>query len=363
MSCTPVKCAVNAIAEPIGQLPVYVYALLPNGASERVLSHPVSALLNDKVNDWTPASVFREQMARDCLLHGNAYAFINRVNGSPVELNRLDPASVQVEINLDTGEPIYRIVTTPNGAALSQSRVIPFSDIVHIKIESFDSYIGASPIRLAQDAIGLALILERHANKLFANGARPSGVLKFPGKLVDKETIARMRASWNSLHTGSSAGGTALLEEGGDFTALTFSSVDSQFLELRKFSIAEISRVFRVPPHLLGDLENITLKNGEELSRQFVQNTLVPWFVRFENEFRLKLFNDSVRAQYDIGFDSDALVRADLQARAQSYSQMIAARVMNPNEVRAIEGLPPYQGGDEFINPNISQTNTQAPNV
>jgi HK97 family phage portal protein len=341
MECPAVRCAVQTIAEAIGQLPVRVYSR--DGASKAAApDHPVQPLLVDAANDWTSASDFREQLTRDALLWGNGYAFINRVGGKPSELVRLDPtAAVTVQVDRATAEPLYFIGGQP----------IDRHDILHIKAPSLNGYIGESPVILAREAIGLALVMERHASHLFSRGGRPSGVLSFAGKL-GADTATRISQSWHAAHGGDASGKTAILEEGGSFQPLSLTSVDAQFIEMRKFAIEEIARAFRVPPHMLMEMSRATWGNSEQLGVEFVTYSLMRWIKAWEGEIALKLFNPAERKTTFAQFLLDDLLRADMAVRSASYAQLIAARVLNPNEVRSIENYAPYPGGGEFANPN-----------
>lgn len=355
MRSTPVRCAVQTIAEAIGQLPVHVHERQADGSKVRATDHPTYALLRDEANDWTSASDFFEQVTRDALLHGNGFAFINRVDGEARELIRLDPTAISVERDSRTSEPHYK-VTEANA-----QRYVDRRDIIHIKAPSLDGVSGASPVKMGQEAIGLALVMEQHAAKLFANGARPSGILKFPNKL-GAETAPRIKASWNASHAGGNrSGGTAVLEDGGEFQALTFSSVDAQFLELWQHVITEIARIFRVPPHMLFELGRATWGNAEEMGASFVQFGLMRWVKTWQGELRLKLFRPEERKRFFVEFLLDDLVRADIGKRFDAYAKAISSRVLNPNEVRAMENRPPYAGGEVYANPNTSTGSTPSP--
>jgi HK97 family phage portal protein len=343
MTVPAVRCAVQAISEAIGQLPLHVYRRT-DGGKERDTEHQASTLLHDQANDWTPASTFREQLTRDALLQPQGgFAFINRVNGKPVELIRFDPDETQIKVGAANGEPVYEAHTKGQ-----QPRPIARQDIIHIPSPSL-----CGLIHDGREAIALAMVMERHAAHLFSRGARPAGVLKFPNKL-GAETAGRIKTSWQATHGGSNSGGTAVLEEGGEFIPVTFNSVDAQFLELRKFSIEEIARIFRVPPVLLMDFGRATWSNAETVGQQFLTYTLMSWIKRWEGEVRLKLFTPDERKSWFAEFLIDDLLRADFATRMEGYSKAIAARILHPNEARAAENRSPYAGGERFENPNTS---------
>lgn len=351
LKCTAVSCAVRAISEAAGQLPVHLYSKDASGAKSRAVDHPLYSILHCAVNDFTAASEFQEQMVRDALLFGNSYAFVNRVGGKVVELTRLRPEACNVIEDLITGEPVYQI-TLPGTNKYEEHG---FKDIFHLKAPvGLIPHRGESIVMEAREAIGLALALEAHAARIFANGGRPSGVLAFPGKLT-ADVVTRIRTAWNAAHNGSNSGGTAVLEEGGSFQPLGFSSVDNQFLQLREFSINEIARAFRVAPLLLQELaRGSTWRNSEEIAQQFISFTLLPWLTRYVAEVHLKLLDSTERETLYAEFDLNHFLKADFQARAQAYQLMIQSRILNPNECRELENLPPYAGGEKFINPNTT---------
>jgi HK97 family phage portal protein len=339
-----VACAVRVIAEAVAQLPLITYQRGENGTKERATEHPAYALLHDDANEWQSAYDLKLQLQTDVLLNGNAYAFVNRVGGTVREIIRLNPAAVAVE----TDGTVPRYVLTEG----KTKRIFSHDQIIHIRGLSTDGILGKSPVKLAAEAIGIAIAQERHAARLLGNGGRPSGVLKLAGKL-SRDAVARIRAAWNSAHSGDSAGGTAVLEEDMSFEPLSFNSVDMQFLELNKFQIEQIARIFRVPPHLLMELGRATWSNSEEMGRVFLTYTLMPWLKQWEGALRRAVFTKDERQTFFSEFLVDDFQRADLAARAAAYSQLITARVINPNEARAMENRPPYDGGDEFINPNV----------
>ena len=349
MRCTPVRAAVQTIAEPLGHLPFHVYRRSADGARERDREHPVAGILNGEANDWTPASDFREQITRDALLWGNGFAFINRAGGEPRELVRLDPSAVTVTRDATTQEPLYRM-----SSGADAGRPIDRRDLLHIRAPSLNGLAGDSPISQCQEAIATCLVMEEHQGRLFGNGARPSGVIEMEKNLTE-EGVKRMKAGWEAVHGGAhKSGKTALLWDGAKFNPLTFSSVDAQFMELRRFAIDEIARIFRVPPHLLFELGRATWGNAEEMGASFVTYTLARWLKAWQGEVRLKLFTPEERGSYFAEFLLDDLLRADISARAVAYSSLIASRVLNPNEVRAMENRAPYAGGEQFANPNIT---------
>lgn len=355
-----VSAGVRAISEAVGTLPLHTYERLISGARKRVYAHPAFQLLNADANPWTRGPQLRELMTADAIAYGNGFAQIVRDStGQPRELHRLHPSAVSVEVDSVTGEPSYRINTGSNG-----QRFLGYSDVLHIRAPhttSTDSVTGKSLLLEARDAIGLLIVLQGYASRLFGRGGRPSGVLKFPNKLT-AEAAQRMKASWQAATAGANNGGTAVLEEGGDFSPMAFSSVDSQFMEIWALAITEVARILRVPPVLLMDYSRQTWANAETGGQQFLTYSLSPWLLRWEAEATLKLIPSEDRATTFVEHLTDAILRADFATRATAYGQYRSMGVMTANEVRAGLNLPPMAEGNSLSNPYTSTKKEGATN-
>lgn len=213
---------------------------------------------------------------------------------------------------------------------------------------------GRCPVTLAREAIAAAIVMERHAARLFGRGARPSGVLSFPKGMGD-EAVKKARIAWRSTHEGQDAGGaTAILYDGATFQPLTLASTDAQFLENRKFQITEIARAFNIPAPMIGDLERATWGNAEQKAKEFLSYCLEPRLKALEGALGRALLTEEERGRFAIRFDRDDISRADLATRSTTINSLITSQVLNPNEGRAWLGMEPRQGGDEFRNPNIT---------
>lgn len=341
MGCAPVRAAVTAISEPLGTLPLIVYRRTGE-SKERAADHPVHKILHDQVNDWSSASDFRETITRDALLYpAGGVAYIARnAERKPVSLFRLNPETVEVSVDPFEG-PAYKI--TEGG----KSRAIPGSDIFHIPSPALS---GNGLIAEARDAIGLTMLLERHASKLFANNARPSGVLSIKGT-ASAEALGKIKAAWIAAHGGDKSGGTAVIPADASWDSLTMSSVDAQYLELRAFQINEIARVFRVPPILLYEYGRATWGNSESMRQDFLDFSLMRWISAWENEVALKLLSVDERKTHFAEFLVDGFVRSDLAKRTAAFTAAVGGPWLLANEARAAENRAPVTGGDKLLPP------------
>lgn len=340
LRCPAVNAAVRVISESVAALPLHLYKRTGD-TKERDKDNPLYTLLHDSPNGWASSFDLRKQLQVDALLHGHAYGFVNKVSGEPKEILRLSPSSTSVKIDPASGEPRYEVTQNAGG-----KRTYSYDQIIHIQALN-----GVAPITSCREAIALALALEGHAARLMTNAGRPSGILKFKGAKLLQPQLDRIRSQWRDSHTGGAAGGTAVFDADIDFEPLTFNSVDMQFLELRKFQIEEVSRVFRVPPHLLSELGRATWGNASEMGQNFLDYCLLPWLLQWQGALTRALLTPEQRAQSLIEFDTNALTRANLTARTESYSKAVGGPWMTANEARALENRPPIDGGDTLNDP------------
>ena len=338
MRVPAVSSAVRVISEAAATLQVRIVERQADGSEIEDTAHPVGVMLRGDVNPWTAGYDLIRDLVADALTRDwGGLAYVNRVRGELREVVRYQPAAIGVTYDPWTGEPTYRI----------DGKLVAPASVLHVR-GPFDK----SPLTLAAEAIGAAREMEKHAGNLFRNGAKPGGLLKTT-KTVGDKGVRAMIAGWRAAHDGSAnAGRTAVLYDGADWQQMMLNSVDSQFLELRKFQIIEIARAFRVPPSMLFELDRATWSNSEQMGREFLTYTLEPWLRALETALARKLFTPIDRARYRILLDRDDLTRADLTARATAISSLISSRVINPNEGRAWLDLAPYEGGNEFANPH-----------
>ncbi|MCV3766482.1 phage portal protein [Rhizobium sp. TRM95796] len=343
MQVPAVFCAVGTISGKVGDLPA---KLFDRTSREAIKDHPAYKLIHDEANPFTSASELRQQLQRDAMFTGNGFAEVVRsFDGRPLELNRLNPHSVQCN-EYDDGTPYY-IVSSKSGGQVR----FEFTDILHIAAPD------GSPIVKAREAIALTIAFERHIASLFANGGRPSGVILSP-KVIDQEGKKNLASSWFSSHSGNRAGGTAILDEGMDYRPLSTTLADAEFAKNRIEQIREIARAFNIPPTMIFELSNGTFKNVAELNQQFLTMTLKPWLTRWAWAYARCLLTPEERARFYVEFVTEDIVSTDEAARAAAYGQYRSMGAMTANEVRAGLNLPPRPDADNLANPYTTSNST-----
>ena len=352
MQMTAVYSCVRVLAEAVAGLPLHLYRVRDDGGKEQALDHPLYRLLHDEPNPEMSSFVFRETLMTHLLLWGNAYAQIIR-NGKNeiVALYPLMPNKMTVD--RDANGQLYYSYDRGSDEAIRDDRsmvILRPSDVLHIPGLGFDGLVGYSPIAMAKNAIGMAIACEEYGAKFFANGAAPGGVLEHPGTLKDPQ---RIRESWQAAFGGSSnSNKVAVLEEGLKYTPIAISPEQAQFLETRKFQINEIARIFRVPPHMVGDLEKSSFSNIEQQSLEFVKYTLDPWVIRWEQSITRALLSHEEKSRYFVKFNLEGLLRGDYQSRMNGYAIGRQNGWMSANDIRELENLdhiPAEEGGDLYL--------------
>ena len=352
MQMTAVYACVRILSEAIAGLPLHLYRYSDEGSKEKAVDNPLYFLLHDEPNEEMTSFVFRETLMTHLLLWGNAYAqIIRNGKGSVMVLYPLMPNKMEVDRD-ENGQIIYKYNRSKDEANTKEEGtvVLDSTDVLHIPGLGFDGLVGYSPIAMAKNAIGMAIACEEFGSKFFANGASPSGVLEHPGILKDP---ARVRESWNAAYGGSAnSHKVAVLEEGMKYTPISISPNEAQFLETRKFQINEIARIFRVPPHMVGDLEKSSFSNIEQQSLEFVKYTLDPWVIRWEQSLSRALLSQDEKRTYFFKFNVDGLLRGDYQSRMNGYAVGRQNGWMSANDIRELENMdriPENLGGDMYL--------------
>jgi HK97 family phage portal protein len=345
-----VYACVRVIAETLASLPNYLKQILGEddyGNLKRKLAvkHPLFNILLRRPNPWQTPIEFYEMLTGHVALRGNGYAqIVPGILGAVDQLIPKHPARMKVQ-QLDNGDLRY-VYTDIRG----KEEVYRQDQILHLRGFTSDGIVGMNPVAVAREGIGLAIATDRFGARAMHNNATPNGMVVHPSTLSDK-AYARLRASMRDQTGGiEKAGSFLILEEGMKWQQVGLDMEDLQFLETRKMNKREICTLFRVPPHMVGDLEaGASYSSVEEMGEDFVTYTLRPWFVRWEQAIARDLIDDP--ETYEACFDADCLLRGKTVERYQAYSSARTAGWMSANEIRGKEGLNPVEGGDEYSNP------------
>lgn len=359
LQTTAVYACVRILSETIASLPLHVYRYTEGGKAKDT-EHVLYTLLHDEPNPDMTSFVFRETLMSHLLIWGNAYSQILRDrSGQVIGLYPLLPD--QMNVHRSEKGKLYYVYNryeedNPNFQEKG-SIVLSQEEVLHIPGLGFDGLIGYSPIALAKNAVGMTLACEEYGASFFGNGANPGGVLEHPGILKDP---AKVRDSWNAVYQGTrNAHKVAVLEEGMSYKQIGIPPEEAQFLETRKFQINEIARLFRIPPHMVGDLEKSSFSNIEQQSLEFVKYTLDPWVVRFEQALKKSLLLPEEKKTHFIKFNVDGLLRGDYQSRMNGYAIGRQNGWLSTNDIRELEELNPIspeEGGDLYlINGNMTK--------
>ena len=340
-----VYACVRILAETMASLPLVVYQRRADGGKDKVTDHWLYRLMAKRPNRFQNPFEWREMLQGHLALRGNAYnQIITNPRGEIIELMPIHPDRVKIEL-LPSGEYRYR-VTDRSGTEV----ILPRGEVWHLRGLSSDGLMGMSPIELARENLGMALAAQDYGARFFANDAKPTGGwIEFPGTFKDNEAKKVFRESYQQAQSGANRGKVLVLENGMKFHEVGVTNKDAQFLELRKFQITDIARLFRVPPHMIADLERATFSNIEQQSLEFVMHTMTPWAERWEAsiESELLLEGDDI----EIEFDFANLMRGDAASRSSYYQSGIQNGWLTRNEARIAENLNPIDGLDQPLRP------------
>lgn len=353
MQTTAVYACVRILAEAIASLPLHIYEYQDDGGKKLVHDHPLYYLIHDEPNPEMTSFVFRETLMSHLLIWGNAYAQIIRDGaGRVLGLYPLLPDKMDVQRD-DKGNIyyVYSRNSDENPMFKEYGNIkLKAEDVLHIPGLGFDGLIGYSPIAMAKNAVGMTLACEEYGASFFANGANPGGVLEHPGVLKDP---SKVRESWNSVYRGvNNAHKIAVLEEGMKYQQIGIPPEEAQFLETRKFQINEIARLYRIPPHMVGDLDKSSFSNIEQQSLEFVKYTLDPWVIRWEQSLQRSLLLPGEKGKYFIKLNVDGLLRGDYQSRMNGYAVGRQNGWFSANDIREMENMNPIpdeEGGNLYL--------------
>ena len=353
MQTTAVYACVRILAEAVASLPLHVYEYRDDGGKKLVHDHPLYYLLHDEPNPEMTSFVFRETLMSHLLIWGNAYAQIIR-DGAGRVLGLYPLLPDKMEVQRDDKGNIYYVYSRnsdENPTFKEYGNIkLKAEDVLHIPGLGFDGLIGYSPIAMAKNAVGMTLACEEYGASFFANGANPGGVLEHPGVLKDP---SKVRESWNSVYRGvSNAHKIAVLEEGMKYQQIGIPPEEAQFLETRKFQINEIARLYRIPPHMVGDLDKSSFSNIEQQSLEFIKYTLDPWVIRWEQSLQRSLLLPGEKGKYFIKLNVDGLLRGDYQSRMNGYAVGRQNGWFSANDIREMENMNPIpdeEGGNLYL--------------
>lgn len=354
-----VYAAVRILSESVASLPLVLYRRTTSQYGNRIgrqhaTDHPLYNILHTMFSDEYTSFESREIGQAHLCLRGNAYYYVGRNGGGGIqEIIPIHPDRVTVERE-STGnrELAYRIANSTDASSINPMTLKPSrGEILHVRGMGFDGICGVSPISYFREAIGLGLATEQYGARFFSGGAHPRGVIEHPQRLSD-EARKNLKVSWEEAYGGlRNANQVAVLDEGMSWRAMAINNEDSQFLETRKFQVNEIARIFRIPPHLLADLDKASYANIEQQSLEFVMYSLSPWLQRWEQAMMRDLLTMEERQTYFIKFNMEGLLRGDSKSRKDFYMSALQNGWMSFNEIREKEDIDPRAGGDMFLVP------------
>jgi HK97 family phage portal protein len=335
-----VWCAVQAISDAIVGLPLRV---IDGGEDEgkTIPDHPILALLGNEgeADGRTSAIAFKTAMNVSLGLWGNGYALISRDGKTltPTALKVLSPTRVK-----PTPEGYYKIE--------GMGDVGP-GDVFHVMGPmTLNGCVGMSPVDYARQTLGLSISLEKFAAKFFGQGGNIGGIIETP-PMKDEARQAFIK-SWRETYTGPDAAfKIAALTGGMKFHQTTADPKGSQSLESREFQVREVSRIWGVPPHMLGDLEKSSYASIEAQNIDFYTRTIQPYITRWEAEIARKLLPVADRGKIRARFNMDARLRGTTNERYDAYTKGRQGGWLSINDIRRKENLPPVPGGDALLQP------------
>lgn len=352
MQLTAVYSCIRILSEAIAELPLHVYRYTPDGGKVKAIEDPRYFLLHDEPNPEMTSYIWRETMMTHLCLRGNAYSqIVYNGRGQIVALYPLMPDQMTIERTED-GRLIYWYQRSPEDVRPGELTLIKLQswEVLHVPGLGYNGLVGFSPIQVAKNAIGSALAAEDYSGHFFENAAMPSGVIEYDGVIKDPDNF---REKFSKQFSGAvHSGKTPVLEEGMKYKQISLSPQDAQFLEQRKFSIDEIARIFRVPPHMLADLEKSSYSNIEQQSLEFVKYTIAPWVARWEQQLKKALFDDEEKRRMFCSFNLEGLMRGDYKSRMDGYAIARQNGWMSANDIRELENMnriSDEEGGNLYL--------------
>lgn len=337
---------IQTISEALASVPLKVYKRTEAGGSEQADDHPLYGVLHDVMSPSLTAFEGREWLIASILMHGNAYARIDRNGrGQVTALHPLVAGSVTVEL-LKSGRLRYKHAKPDGG-----TETFLQEEILHLRYRTADGVLGMSPIQIAASTFGLATAQQEQAGAQAENAFRPAGALTFPDKLsgTGKEDLID---KFKARVVGSLKANEVLVLDGGaKFETFQFSAKDSEFLESRRLSNQDICTVFGVPPSVAGILTDANYSSISEEARALVQRCLAPMAKRIEMSMNMALLTPESRKTFFIEHDLSGLLRGDLATRYTAYRIGREGGWLSANEIRRFENMSAIPDGDSYVQP------------
>jgi HK97 family phage portal protein len=337
---------VSLISDTIASLPFHLYAESEDGKTR--VSSELDRLVSRKPSEAYNSYYWRQAIINSLLLRGNAYILPVRSRGRITALELIDTDLVTIDTT--SGALIYSLYL-PGGVTM---RLQP-SQIIHLKAWTIDGINGLSPIIYAKETIGTAMAANKHLGGFYGNGAMPKGILQLDGSIRDVDRLRELGNQFDRRYSGSNSGKTAVLTAGAEYKAVGISMQDAQYIESMRFSVEEICRIFKVPPHKVGHLQGSSFNSSiEAQNAQFVSDCIRPLCEAIEMEFTNKLVTGNLEFELDL----KSLMRGDMLAQVQRNVSYWNIGAISANEIRKSEGLAPIEDGDEYNKPlHMSPTN------
>jgi len=351
MRVAAVYACVKIIAETIAATPLHMYRNRPEGGKDRANYHPLALIFGGVANNENTTQELLEYVLASLLLRGTSYCEIVRQSGKVVALNPLD-ASCMTPRRGDDNQLLFDYVVSGVTTTYRPEQLWRVTGL------SSDGVTGYSNVSIGREALGVAIAAEKHAAKTFSNGASIPGVFQKEG-VLSEEGFARLKEQLDSrADTLGDMMKPLLLEEGLNYQSVSMTLADAQFIESRKFQIAEVARIFRVPAHKVGLMDSATFGNIEHQSLEFVQDTLTPWCVRLEQTIKRDLLTANEKLHYYAKFNLEGQLRGDVKSRYEAHGSALNNGWLSVNEVRALEDKNPIEGGDVYRVPlNMTDAN------
>ncbi len=359
MRLAAVWACVRVRSEDIGKLPCHLYKRLPNGGKQRDTKHPLYKLIHDAPNPRMTAFDFKQLLQAHVDTNGNGYALkefdergANVIALWPVN----DPKKVTVHATPDGKDLFYKIG--------SDEKLIPAEGVLHLRGFSLDGMVGMSPITHHRETIGLAMAAEKYGSAFFGNSAQPRGIVKVKG-IIDEPNAARLRENWEQKYRGiENSHKIAILDGGMEWIQTGMSNADAQYIDLRKMQNEEIWRIYRMPPHKVGDLSRSTNNNIEHQGLEYVSDCLMSEMVRWEQTLCRDLLTDKEQETHFFEFLPDALLRGDLKSRYEAYAVGRNWGWLSVNDIKDFENQNHVKNGDIYLQPlNMVEAGTPPPPV